>query len=227
MTEGSAFAGLTGAGALLVVDVQRSFGDPAHLADYGLDDAASDALVAAIAATGRLVDTARNAGMPVFWIELASDPSTPWGSSNWLRGGDPSVMSADEPCIVGTPGAEWYGVSPAAGEPRILKKHYSGFHQTELDELLRSAHIDWVVVAGLTTECCIAATATDAMQNGYPVLLPTDATAAYEVRIHENALEQLALSVARLTTVSAIEAALAERPSTSTSTSTERESSHA
>jgi nicotinamidase-related amidase len=223
VTGASALAGLTGGGALLVVDVQRSFGDPAYLADYGLDDAESDALVAAIAATGRLVDVARDSGVPVFWIELASDPATPWGSSNWLRGGDPSVMAADEPCIVGTPGADWYGVSPAAGEPRILKKHYSGFHQTSLDELLQSSGVEWVVVAGLTTECCIAATATDAMQNGYPVLIPTDATAAYEVRIHENALEQLALSVARLTTVADLEAALAD----GTSASTERESSHA
>jgi nicotinamidase-related amidase len=58
----------------------------------------------------------------------------------------------------------------------------------------------WVVVAGLTTECCIAAIATDAFQLDYPVLIASDATAAYEVRVHENALEILALTTAQLVT---------------------------
>lgn len=189
------------AGAVLVVDVQRSFADPAHLSDYGLDDAAHASIVAAIAAMDELVDAARASGVPVVWIELASDPAAPWGSSNWLRGRDPLVMAADEPCVVGTAGAEWYGVHPAVDEVRIAKRHYSGFHQTGLDDILAAAGVEWVAVVGLTTECCVAATATDAMQNGYRVLLPADASAAYEVRIHDNALEQLALSVGKPTTV--------------------------
>ncbi|KQP57445.1 cysteine hydrolase family protein [Agreia sp. Leaf283] len=222
MSANPVLAGLDGSGALLVVDVQRSFGDPAYLAGYGLDDAASDALVTAIDTIAALVEVARNAELPVVWIELASDPQQPWGSSNWLHGGDPTVMSADEPCIVGTPGADWYGVTPLPGDTRVAKKHYSGFHQTDLDARLREEGIDWVIVAGLTTECCVAATATDAMQNGFPVLIATDATAAYDVRIHTNALEQLALSVARLTTTSELAEALQ-----STRTESERESTHA
>jgi nicotinamidase-related amidase len=194
-------------GALLVVDVQRSFGDPAFLGDYGLDQAAYQSVENAIWSMDSLIEAARQSGVPVIWIELASDPAKPWGSSNWLRGGDPLVMAPDEPCVIGTPGAEWYGVHPADGEIRIRKSHYSGFHDTDLKAVLNDAGIEWVTVVGLTTECCVAATATDAMQNGFPVLLPTDATAAYEVRIHENALESLALSVARLTTVAELVAA--------------------
>ena len=201
--------GLTaGKGALLVVDVQRSFGDPAFLGEYGLDQAAYQSVENAIWSMDSLIEAARGNRVPVIWIELASDPAKPWGSSNWLRGGDPLVMAPDEPCIIGTPGAEWYGVHPAEGETRIRKSHYSGFHETALKEVLTEAGIEWVTVVGLTTECCVFATATDAMQNGFPVLLPTDATAAYEVRIHENALESLALSVARLTTVPELVAAL-------------------
>jgi nicotinamidase-related amidase len=188
-------------GALLVVDVQRSFGDPDFLAEYGLDDEAHVALAAAIVTIARLVDAARASGVPVIWIELGSTAETPWGSSNWLRGRDPETMPTDEPCIVGTPGAEWFGVTPEPGELRVVKRHYSGFHQTELDAGLKAAGIQWVAVAGLTTECCVAATATDAIQYGYPVIMPADASAAYEVRIHENALEQLALSVAKITSV--------------------------
>lgn len=195
-------------GAIIVVDVQRSFADPAFLGGYGLDAAAAAGLVAAIERMRVLIDGARALGLPVVWVELASDPSAPWESSNWLHGGDPLVMSDEEPCIVGTPGAEWYGVQPADGELRVAKSRYSGFLGTELDGLLGAAGVRWVAVTGLTTECCVASTANDAMQLGYPVLLPVDAAAAYEVRLHENAVEQLALSVAKPTTVDALLAAV-------------------
>jgi nicotinamidase-related amidase len=187
------------AGALIVVDVQRSFADLGHLGDYGLDTAAENALAAAIRATAGLVATARAAGVPVVWVELASDPNRLWGASNWLRGkGFDEPMGDDEPCVIGTPGADWYGVFPAAGELRVAKRHYSGFQGTDLHALLRSLGVVWVAVAGLTTECCIAATVTDAFQLDYPVLVASDATAAYEVRVHENALEILALTAARV-----------------------------
>jgi len=196
------FAGLDNrAGALLVVDVQRSFADLAYLGDFGLDTAAEDAIAAAIRTTAALVDTARAAGVPVVWIELASDPDRLWGASNWLRGrGFDEPMDESEPCVIGTPGADWYGLTPATGEPRVQKRHYSGFQGTELHALLQSLGVVWVAVAGLTTECCIAATATDAFQLDYPVLIPSDATAAYEVRVHENALEILALTTAHVIT---------------------------
>ena len=196
------FAGLDNrAGALLVVDVQRSFADPDYLGAYGLDAAAEDAIVAAICTTASLVQTARAAGVPVLWIELASDPDRLWGASNWLRGkGFDEPMDASEPCVIGTPGADWYGLSPAADEPRVQKRHYSGFQGTELHALLQGLGVVWVAVVGLTTECCIAATATDAFQLDYPVLIPSDATAAYEVRVHKNALEILALTTAHVVT---------------------------
>ena len=188
-------------GALLVVDVQRSFGDPDYLGAYGLDAAASASVVDAIAATAALVDDARAQGVPVVWIELGSEPGRPWRSSGWLRGGaldDP--MGDEEPCIVGTPGAEWYGLEPAVGEIRVVKRGYSGFLGTDLDALLRASGVEWVAVAGLTSECCVAATATDAVQLDYPVVIPAEATAAYDVRINDNALEQLALNVGRVVT---------------------------
>jgi len=189
------------AGALLVVDVQRSFADPAYLGDYGLDAAASASVVDAIAAIGALVDEARAAGIPVVWIELGSEPGSVWRASGWLRGATlDAAMSPDEPCIVGTAGAEWYGVAPAEGELRVVKRGYSGFFGTGLADTLRAGGVEWVAVTGLTSECCVAATATDAIQSDFPVVIPREATAAYDVRINENALEQLALNVGRLVT---------------------------
>ncbi|WP_353807636.1 cysteine hydrolase family protein [Agromyces sp. SYSU T00194] len=185
------------AGALLVIDVQRSFGDPALLGGYGLDEAASAHVAAAVERCADLVGAARSAGVPVYWIELATPADEPWKASKWLRSGSLSEpVGDDEPCVIGTPGAEWYGVAPAEGEPRFGKRGYSGFLGTGLAERLTADGVEWVAVAGLTTECCVAATATDALQLGWPVVLAEDATAAYSLELHAAAVESLALNVA-------------------------------
>ncbi|MCE7003588.1 cysteine hydrolase [Kibdelosporangium philippinense] len=187
--------------ALLVVDVQRSFGDPEFLGAYGLDEKAAALVEAAVTTIVRLVDDARERNVPVVWIELASDPANPWRASSWFRSGDlDAPFGPDEPCVIGTPGAEWYRLTPAAGEQRVAKRGYSGFLGTDLEKCLRAREIDWVAVAGLTTDCCVAATATDAFQLGWPVLVPSDAVAAYDTDLQENALAKLALNVAVLST---------------------------
>jgi nicotinamidase-related amidase len=107
-------------------------------------------------------------------------------------------MAKDEPCVVGTPGAQWYRLRPAAGELRVVNRGYSGFVGTDLDARLRAAGRDWLTVAGLTSECCVQATAQDALQHDWPVVVARDATAAYDPAVHEAALAQLALNVAVL-----------------------------
>jgi nicotinamidase-related amidase len=185
--------------ALLVVDVQRDFADPGHLGALSLTDATLAAVDAAVTHTAHLVDTARQLGVPVVWVELGSDPARPWKASGWLRGGDyDAPMGEDEPCVVDTPGAQWYRVRPAEGEPRVVKRGYSGFVGTDLDTRLRVAGCDWLTVAGLTSECCVQATAQDALQLDWPVVVARDATAAYDPAVHEAALAQLALNVAVL-----------------------------
>jgi nicotinamidase-related amidase len=194
------FAHLTAPGrtpALLVVDVQRDFADPERLGAYNLSDATIADLDAAVRAIAGLVDVARGLGVPVVWVELGSDPVRPWRASSWLRGGDyDAPMGDDEPCVIGKPGAEWYGMQPAASETRVVKRGYSGFLGTDLDARLHALGCDWLTVVGLTSECCVQATAQDALQLDWPVVVARDATAAYDPAVHEAALAQLALNVA-------------------------------
>ena len=185
--------------ALVVVDVQRDFADPACLADHGLTDAALTALDRAVTRVGDLVDAARVAEVPVAWVELGSDPASPWRAGNWLRGGDyDAPVSPAEPCVLGTPGAEWYRMRPAGGELRVTKRGYSGFLGTDLDARLRASGYDWLTVVGLTSECCVYATAQDAVQLDWPVVVPQDTTTAYDHHVNAAALFQLGLNVAVL-----------------------------
>jgi len=185
--------------ALVVVDVQRDFADPDRLGAYGLTDAALATLDRTVTRIAELVDAARAAEVPVVWVELGSDPARPWRSSNWLREGDyDAPMSPDEPCRVGTPGAEWYRMRPEEGESRVVKRGYSGFLGTDLGVRLRAAGHDWLTVVGLTSECCVYATAQDAVQLDWPVVVPQDATTAYDHHVNAAALFQLGLNVAVL-----------------------------
>lgn len=190
--------------ALVVVDVQRSFADPAHLGAYGLEASALSAVAECVTACARLVADARSYGVDVVWVELESDPAHPWRSSSWLQTGDADAWPDGLPCVTGTPGAEWYGLEPAPGEVRVVKHGYSGFVGTDLDETLRAHGIGWVAVVGLTTECCVFATAQDALQREYAVVVPSDATAAYTGALQAASLDMLALNVAAVTDTAAL-----------------------
>lgn len=66
---------------------------------------------------------------------------------------------------------------PEAGEPVVLKRRYSGFLGTELDLLLRRAHIERLVIAGVSLHASVRATAVDAVCFDYEVVLAEDAVA--------------------------------------------------
>jgi nicotinamidase-related amidase len=200
--------------ALIVVDVQRSFAEPSLIADYGPSPSSLASVASAVTATADLVAAARDLGVPVVWVELGTDPARPWHASQWLRAGDPfAEYGPQEPCVLGTPGAGWYGMTPAEGEIRVVKRGYSGFLGTGLEGELRAAGIDWLAVCGLTTECCVAATATDAAQLDWPILIPRDAVAAYDPGVHEAALAQLAMNVAVLSDGAELTKLFSERKS--------------
>ncbi|AXH34201.1 cysteine hydrolase [Humibacter sp. BT305] len=190
--------------ALLVVDVQRDFADPDTLAGWGVSAEGLAAVDAAVTTTAALVEDARRSDVAVVWIELAYDPAHPWRSSAWLQTGSPDAPTDGFPCVVGSPGAEWWRLSPAPGEARIRKRFYSGFAGTELAATLDALGAGWVAIAGLTTECCILATAFDAAQHDLPSVVVGDATAAYTAELHRSALETLALNAAEVMPASAL-----------------------
>ena len=80
----------------------------------------------------------------------------PAEKTEFLREG--SARDDDEPdlCVEGTRGAEFIGPQPRPGETVISKTRFSAFAGTGLADHLRARGIDTLVLAGLTTECCVA-----------------------------------------------------------------------
>jgi nicotinamidase/pyrazinamidase len=168
--------------ALIVVDVQNDFADPAG----GLAVVGGDRVIPAI---DREIEMAVNNGAIVVATQDWHPPSTPHFAKD---GGIWPVH-----CVADTWGAALHPELALPDDaPRVRKgangeDGYSGFTmrdpvsgetiKTELEGLLRDAGIDSVVVTGLATDYCVKATAIDAVALGFRTSVLTDAIAAVDL----------------------------------------------
>ena len=168
--------------ALIVVDVQNDFADPAG----GLSVAGGEAVIPAI---DREIETAVSNGAMVVATQDWHPASTPHFSKD---GGIWPVH-----CVAGSWGAEIHpGLALPADAHRVRKgangeDGYSGFTMrdpvsgetmsTELEGILRGAGVDSVVVTGLATDYCVKATAIDAASLGFRTAVLTDAIASVDL----------------------------------------------
>lgn len=183
--------------ALLVIDMQVDFGAPdGALALQGADVTAAQA---ALAKAEELAAAARAAKVPVIFVRLITHPGGESAAvaEEKLRRGDDSP----DLCVEGTRGAQFIGPQPLAGEAIISKTRYSAFAHTGLAQQLQTQDIDTLVLAGLTTECCVASSAWDAFERDFHVFIAADACAAYEPDLHDQALKALGLSGAVVASV--------------------------
>jgi nicotinamidase-related amidase len=83
-------------------------------------------------------------------------------------------------------------VGPRGGEPVLYKNDASAFCEGELEPLLRRAAVEWLIVAGVWTEACVAATVRDAIAHGIRVLLVKDACGSGTRAMHQTGILNLA-----------------------------------
>jgi nicotinamidase-related amidase len=78
----------------------------------------------------------------------------------------------------GTAGVEIHeSVAPRPGETVIQKRHPNSFLDTELEQRLRDAGVDRLVVCGMMTSMCVDATVRAGADLGFPVVVAHDACA--------------------------------------------------
>jgi maleamate amidohydrolase len=161
--------------AVVVVDFSYGFTDPRY--PTGAD------MTSAVLATARLVDAARAAGFPVVFTTIAYDPGQ-IAALAWLR--KATGMAALET------GSRLVEIDDRLARRRdehlVVKTGASAFFGTALAGYLASVGADTVVVTGATTSGCVRATAVDAVQHGYPTLVPRDCVADRAQGPHEASL---------------------------------------
>lgn len=162
--------------ALLVIDFQRGFTEPA------LSPLASNC-DRQVEATRRLVDAFRGLG-PVLFTIVGYQPNLS-DVGAWLQ-----KCSALRTQIQGTPACE---LDPRLGyradtDTIVHKNQASAFFGTSLSTLLASAGTDMVVVAGCTTSGCVRASVVDSLQHGFPPFVVRDCVADRSAAQHESNL---------------------------------------
>jgi nicotinamidase/pyrazinamidase len=180
--------------ALVVVDLQNDFADPAG----GLSVAGGEAIVPLVNAHVR---EAAESGALVVATQDWHPESTPHFEKD---GGIWPVH-----CVGGTWGAELHpAFELPADAPRVRKgtngeDGYSGFTMrdptsgaevpTQLEAILRERSIERVVVCGLATDYCVRATAEDAVRLGFETTVLSRAVAAVNLQPEdgERALEAM------------------------------------
>ena len=127
--------------AVLVVDVQTGVVAGAHELD------------AVVANIGSLVENARQAGVPVVWVQDS---------------GGHIVKGSDDWQIVPE-------LEPDAAEPRIDKHYGDAFEDTALEAVLADLGVGRLLVVGAETDACVRSTLHGAFVRGYDTTLVSDA----------------------------------------------------
>jgi len=77
------------------------------------------------------------------------------------------------------------------------KSQFDAFFQTDLEQKLRDAGVTQLIICGVMTNLCCETTASAAFIKGFDVVMPVDATAAYNYEFHLATFLNLAFMFSR------------------------------
>ena len=160
---------------LLVIDMLNDF-----LAKW--EPVSSRRLVQSI---NELVGLMRRFGHPVIWVRQEFEPDLSDAFPEMKVKGIRTVIRGTEGCRIDADLA----IDPA--DPIVIKKRYSAFFRTNLDQLLDQLNPDALILAGINTHACIRTTAIDAYQQDWEVILASECVDSYDREHHEISIKYM------------------------------------
>lgn len=148
-----------------------------------------------VSAINALTQAARGSGYPVVWVRQEYKDDLSDAPLEYKRR---EIHST----IEGTPGAELLpelDVTPQ--DHHVIKKRYSGFFETDLEDYLRRQGIGRLVIAGVNTHACVRTTAIDAYQRDYDVMIVRECVGSYDQRHHDISLRYMEDKIAKVITL--------------------------
>lgn len=151
--------------AVIVVDMQHDFAAPEGM--FGRAGISLEGIRSVIEPTRRVLDAARDAGMLVVYLAMQFDEDLtnlgPVHAPNRVRhlamGVGQKLVAPDGTSSRVLVRKTWNTqivdeLAPRPGDVLIAKHRYSGFFETELDEVLRGRAITSLIFTGCTTSVC-------------------------------------------------------------------------
>ncbi|OEF05110.1 cysteine hydrolase [Vibrio genomosp. F10] len=155
---------------LLVIDMQEDFFQQGRLAEKRTEFTRS---------LNELVHAFRRESHKVIWVRQVFKEDL---SDTYLA----LRQSSQKWTIEGTSGCELLSeLSQYPEEHEVIKKRYSAFFETELDEILIEMAPSEIVIAGVNTHACVRVTAIDAYQRDYHLLLAKECIDSYDQGCHD------------------------------------------
>jgi nicotinamidase-related amidase len=96
-----------------------------------------------------------------------------------------------ERALSGPGAAAMAAIQPVGGDRFVVKPRYSAFDYTPLGLILEELAVERIVLAGMSTEGCVAQTAIAAKERGYKVTVVPRACATIDTELEEIALAYL------------------------------------
>lgn len=161
--------------ALLLIDLQEYF--------RGIIGPILDNLV-------ELISVTREIKIPLFFTQHGHKPKADHGTlGKWWT--DLIIQGSDEARLI-------LELKVREEDIIIPKKTYSAFHETELEEKLRSMEVNDLVIGGVMTNLCCETTARDAFVRNFRVFFLADGTSTVSEDFHLSSLRNLSYGFATL-----------------------------
>ena len=133
-----------------------------------------------VSALKERIEEARREGIPIVYICDSHDKD-----DEEFKVWPPHAISETE-------GAEVIKeLKPEKKDSIIKKQRYSGFFETNLDNILKKLGVKELIITGVVTNICILYTTADAVMRGYKVTIPKDSVAALNEEEGQFALDQI------------------------------------
>ena len=170
---------------VLLIDLQNDFLHPeGWYAQSGVD---ISHMRRVIEPCHRLVEAARAAGVPILWTRHGYRDVRDAGPFLQLR---PFLREGG--LRLGTWGFELYEeLEPAADDWVLEKNRLSAFFNTKLELVLRALHAETILIGGVLTNQCVAATSKDAMFRDLKPIVVEECAGTTLPHLHEPALEMI------------------------------------
>ncbi|WKZ25880.1 MAG: cysteine hydrolase [bacterium] len=171
--------------ALIIIDMQKGFFAKEEL------NKQRDNLVQNI---NDLVNEFRNSKFSIVWIKQSMKPDLSDAPLGNKKSGKVEVAE-------GTMDNELLdGLNESDYDTFIIKKRYSGFFKTNLDEVLTQLKPSHLIFCGINTHACVRTTVIDAYMRDYEIVIAKDCVGSYDQTHHDVSMKYFSPNIAQVKT---------------------------